>query len=136
MHARFPQGARALPAGCKERFPQGTPFFAEIVLTSGRAAPGLRRSDYWAPGAVARFLRAPPTRVGFPILMKQRRELNKNFLSDFDKIKFLLIQWFSPLFCATSPVAGFRFRVTSSEFLISESSDSLFFFCFLKVSAS
>ena len=37
---------------------------------------------------------------------------------------------FFPLLHTTSPVAGFRFRVTSSKCLISEPPGSLFFFCF------
>ena len=37
---------------------------------------------------------------------------------------------FSPLLCTTSPVAGFRFWVTSSKCLISKPPGLLFFFCF------
>ena len=51
------------------------------------------------------------------------------------EIQKIIIFIFSPLASQPLWLRVFRFQVASSKFLICESSDSLFFFCFLTLSA-
>ena len=52
------------------------------------------------------------------------------------EIQKIIIFIFSPLASQPLWLRVFRFQVASSKFLICESSDSLFFFCFLTLSAA
>ena len=78
-----------------------------------------------------RLLRARGWRAFLGIFMKQRGEIKIYFfliqaLFELKKFRYL----FLPSLCTTSPVAVFRFWVTSSICLKSKPPGLLFFFCF------